>query len=234
MRISALGLLAGTAALALAVSSAQAADLPSRYSPAPAYNALPVFTWSGFYAGLNAGFGWSTGTSRNYDPAFGRVNGSKSGFVGGAQAGYNYQFGMFVVGAETDLQYAAVGNKGSSYGSTYYAGNSDGYFGTIRGRLGVAFDRALIFGTGGFAYGNVGGNRAVDTELGRHRDNSTNWGWTLGAGAEYAITNNFTAKVEGLYVNLDTSDNYALSDQVSLRRDTEFGVIRAGVNYKFN
>jgi outer membrane immunogenic protein len=234
MRISAVALLAGTAALAIAASTAHAADLPSRYSPAPTYNALPVFTWSGFYAGLNAGLGWSVGTSRHYDPAFGRVNGGKSGFVGGIQGGYNYQFGMFVIGAETDLQYAAVDNKGSSYGSTYFPGNSDGYFGTIRARAGVAFDRALVFGTAGFAYGDIGGNKAVDTELGRHRDNSNNWGWTLGAGAEYAITNNITAKVEGLYVNLDTSDNYALSDSVDIRRDTEFGVLRAGVNYKFN
>ncbi len=235
MRTSALALIAGTAALAIAASTAQAADLPSRRSPAPVYNALPVFTWTGFYAGLNAGYGWSTGTSRYYDPSFGVVGGRrKGGFVGGAQAGYNYQFGMFVLGAETDLQYAGVGNKGSSYGTTYFPGDSDGYFGTIRARAGVALDRAFVFGTGGFAYGDIGGNKPYDTELGRHRDNSTNWGWTLGGGVEYAITDNITAKVEGLYVNLDTSDNYVLSDRIDLRRDTEFGVVRAGVNYKFN
>src|SRR5919112_1764707 len=118
MRTSALGLLAATAALAIAASTAHAADLPGRYSP----------------------------------PAF--RNGKRSGgFVGGAQAGYNYQFGMFVGGLETDLQYAAVGNKGASYGTTYYPGDSDGFFGTIRARAGVALDRALVYGTGGFAYG---------------------------------------------------------------------------------
>jgi outer membrane immunogenic protein len=235
MRISTLRLLAGTATLIVAASAAQAADLPSRYSPAADYNAIPTFTWSGFYAGLNAGFGWSAGTSRYYDPAFGRVGGgSKNGFIGGAQAGYNYQFGMFVVGAETDIQYAAVGNKGSSYGNTYYPGTSDGYYGTIRARAGLAFDRALIFATGGFAYGDIGGNKPSDTELGSHRGNSTNTGWTLGGGVEYAITNNFTAKVESHYVNLDTRDNYAMGDRVTIRRDTEFGVLRAGVNYKFN
>lgn len=235
MRTPALGLLAGTAALVLAVSTAQAADLPSRYSPAPAYNPVPVFTWSGFYVGLNAGYGWNTGTSRYYDPAFGYVGSSKTGgFVGGAQAGYNYQLGMFVLGAETDIQYAAVGNKGSTYGNIYYSGNSDGYFGTIRARLGVAFDRALVFGTGGFAYGDIGGNKAYDPLLGQLRDNSTNGGWTLGGGVEYAVTDNFTAKVEGLYVNLDTKSNYALGTVSNIRRDTEFGVLRAGLNYKFN
>ena len=235
MRTSALGLLAATAALAIAASTAHAADLPGRYSPAPAYNALPVFTWTGFYAGLNAGYGWNVGDSRFYDPAFGTVRGRRSGgFVGGAQAGYNYQFGMFVGGLETDLQYAAVGNKGASYGTTYYPGDSDGFFGTIRARAGVAFDRALVYGTGGFAYGDIGGNRGYDTLLGYHSGDEINWGWTLGGGVEYAITNNFTAKVEGLYVDLDTKDNYTLGGRVNVDRDAEFGVLRAGVNYKFN
>ncbi|WP_114945166.1 outer membrane protein [Microvirga calopogonii] len=235
MRHSALGLLAATAALAITASTAHAADLPSRYSPAPAYNALPVFTWTGFYAGLNAGYGWNVGDSRFYDPAFGTVRGSRGGgFVGGAQAGYNYQFGMFVAGVETDLQYAAVGNKGASYGTTYYDGDSDGFFGTIRARAGVAFDRALVYGTGGFAYGDIGGNRGYDPVLGHHTGDEVNWGWTLGGGVEYAITNNFTAKVEGLYVDLDTKDNYVLGGRVNVNRDAEFGVIRAGLNYKFN
>ncbi|MBO1906903.1 porin family protein [Microvirga sp. 3-52] len=233
MRTSALGLLAATAALAIAASTAHAADLPGRYSPAPAYNALPVFTWTGFYAGLNAGYGWNVGDSRYYDPAF--RNGKRSGgFIGGAQAGYNYQFGMFVGGLETDLQYAAVGNKGASYGTTYYPGDSDGFFGTIRARVGVAFDRALVYGTGGFAYGDIGGNRGYDPLLGYHSGDEVNWGWTLGGGVEYAITNNFTAKVEGLYVDLDTKDNYTLGGRVNVDRDAEFGVLRAGVNYKFN
>jgi outer membrane immunogenic protein len=235
MRTSALGLLAATAALAIAASTAHAADLPSRYSPASTYNALPVFTWTGFYAGLNAGYGWNVGDSRFYDPAFGTVRGRRGGgFVGGVQAGYNYQFGMFVAGAETDLQYAAVGNKGASYGTTYYQGDSDGFFGTIRARAGVAFDRALVYGTGGFAYGDIGGNQGYDTVLGHHSGDEINWGWTIGGGVEYAITNNFTAKVEGLYVDIDTKDNYDRGGSVNINRDAEFGVLRAGVNYKFN
>jgi outer membrane immunogenic protein len=235
MRNIIVGLLSGTTALALVASTAQAADMPSRYAPAPAYDAMPAFTWTGFYAGVNAGYGWSTGTSRYYDPAFGYVGSSSNGgFVGGGQVGYNYQMGAFVIGAETDIQYASVGNKGSSYGSRYYAGNSDGYYGTIRGRLGFAFDRALVFGTGGFAYGDLGGNNSSDPYLGHHRGNSTNGGWTLGGGVEYAVTNNVTAKVEGSYVNLDTRGNYTLNGYQGDRRDTEFGVVRAGLNYKFN
>ncbi|PVE26414.1 porin family protein [Microvirga sp. KLBC 81] len=235
MRNPAFALLAATAALTIAASGAQAADLPSRYSPASAYNAIPTFTWSGFYAGANLGYGRSTGVSQYYDPAFNVTGGGrKSGFIGGIQGGYNYQLGMFVVGAETDLQYAAVGDKGATYRGTYYPGDSDGYFGTVRARAGLAFDRALVFGTLGFAYGEIGGNKALDGALGYRRDDNMSGGWTMGGGLEYAVTDNFTAKVEGLYVNLDTSDSYALANRVNIRRDTEFGVLRAGLNYKFN
>ena len=235
MRTSALGLLAATAALAIAASTAHAADLPGRYSPAPAYNALPVFTWTGFYAGLNAGYGWNVGDSRYYDPAF--RNGKRSGgFVGGAQAGYNYQFGMFVGGLETDLQYAAVGNKGASYGTTYYPGDSDGFFGTIRARAGVAFDRALVYGTGGFAYGggdNKNGCYAGTLVYCGNDDSAT--GWTLGGGVEYGVTNNVTVKVEGLYVNLDRAGDDSLFQTgiYNNRDDLELGVVRGGLNYKF-
>ncbi|MXQ14429.1 outer membrane protein [Microvirga makkahensis] len=234
MRTSALRLLAATAAF-IAVSSVQAADLPSRFSPAPAYDALPVFTWSGFYAGVNLGYGRSSGVSQYYDPAFNVTGGRrKSGFVGGVQGGYNYQLGMFVVGAEADLQYAAIGDKGATYLGTYYRGEEEGYFGTVRARAGLAVDRALVFGSLGFAYGDLGGNKDLDAALGYRRDDSTSGGWTLGGGLEYAVTDNFTAKLEGLYVNLDTSDSYSLAGRVNIRRDTEFSLFRAGLNYKFN
>jgi outer membrane immunogenic protein len=230
------GLLAGTASIVLAAGAAHAADLPYRGAPQPAYSPMPIFTWTGFYVGANAGYGWSTGTSRYVDPAFGSVGGGRSGgFTGGAQAGYNYQMGMFVIGAETDIQYAAVGNKGTYFGTTYYRGDSDGYFGTIRARAGVAIDSALIYATGGFAYGDIGGNNAYDVGLGGRRgDGDTNGGWTLGGGVEYGFTSNITAKVEGLYVNLDTKSNYDLGSVYNRSRDTEFGVVRAGLNYKFN
>lgn len=234
MRTSLVGLLAGTASLLVAASSAHAADLPYRGAPAPVYNAMPVFTWTGFYVGANAGYGWSAGTSRYVDPAFGSIStGSTGGFTGGGQAGYNYQMGMFVLGLETDLQYAAVGNKGNFFGNTYYSGTSDGYFGTIRARAGVAFNNALVYATGGFAYGDIGGNNAYDPGLGYRRNSDTNGGWTLGGGVEYGFTNNLSAKVEGLYVNLDTKDNYNLGPSYNTSRDTEFGVVRAGLNYKF-
>ena len=121
--------------------------------------------------------------------------------------------GQFIIGVEADLKYADIGGKSNNYLSGYYYGdrNTDGYFGTVRARVGVAFDRALIYATGGFAFA----------------DDAT--GWTVGGGLEYAFTNNLSAKIEGLYVNLDQDDNGIFA----IDNDAEFGVVRAGLNFRF-
>ncbi len=95
--------------------------------------------------------------------------------------------------------------------------------GTVRARAGWAFDRALIYATGGLAYGEVqnGFNSSDDVSV----------GWTIGGGVEYAFTGDLSAKVEGLYVNLDQDDDDL--PVVAGKDETEFGVIRAGLNYKF-
>jgi len=191
--------------------AASAADLPVRSAPpAPVIAAVPVFTWTGFYVGVNAGYGWNS----DDDITIGGVRYSlddDGGFVGGAQAGYNYQIGSFVVGLEGDIQYADLGGNDIilSDGTVVDFNDSD-WFGTIRARAGVAFDRALIYATGGFAFA----------------DGAT--GWTVGGGLEYAFTDNLSAKVEGLYVNLDRDDNF-----FGINDDAEFGVVRAGLNFRF-
>jgi outer membrane immunogenic protein len=219
---------------------ASAADLPARVAPAaPMIAAVPVFTWTGFYVGVNAGYGWNTNDERYYDTTLGIVvdNSSDGGFVGGGQIGYNMQFGSFVVGVETDLQYADIGGSNNTYvGGVYYGDRSgDAWFGTVRARAGVAFDRALIYATGGFAYGDVGHGSSTfgDPLLGTYyaSNDDVNTGWTLGGGVEYAFTNNLTMKVEGLYVNLDTENNY--TGIYADRDNAEFGVVRAGLNFKF-
>ncbi|MCV9938448.1 porin family protein [Boseaceae bacterium BT-24-1] len=211
---------------------ALAADLPSRkfvqnYPVAPI---APAFTWTGFYVGANAGYGWNTNSNKR-DIAFvpgagfigGRSSGRDGGIVAGGQIGYNYHFGPLVAGLEADIQYADLKSKHSYLApASYYNSRSSGvdWFGTVRGRLGYAFDRTLIYGTGGFAYGD---------------DSRT--GWTLGAGVEYAFTNNITARIEGLYVNLGKGDNNRGVPNAAIlgrSRDTEFGVVRAALNYKFS
>ena len=113
--------------------------------------------------------------------------------------------------------------------------DSGGYFGTIRARAGVAFDRALVLRHRRLCLWRYRRQPAATTRFSAyHSGDEINWGWTIGGGVEYAITNNFTAKVEGLYVDIDTKDNYDRGGRVNIDRDAEFGVLRAGVNYKFN
>jgi outer membrane immunogenic protein len=202
-------LLSSVALLGLA-TGAMAADLPSRRAPAPVVAAVPVFTWTGFYVGVNAGYGWNTSDDFVFNGERFDLD-DDGGFVGGAQAGYNYQIGSFVVGLEGDIQYADFGGDDVvlSDGSVVDFNNSD-WFGTVRARAGVAFDRALIYATGGFAFA----------------DDAT--GWTVGGGLEYAFTNNLSAKIEGLYVNLDQDDDF-----LGIDNDAEFGVVRAGLNFRF-
>jgi outer membrane immunogenic protein len=190
--------------------AASAADLPTRAAPpAPVFAAAPVFTWTGFYVGVNAGYGWSNDDFDAFDAADIDDDG---GFVGGAQVGYNYQIGSFVVGLEGDIQYADFGAEGAfdfdRDGDDDRFESSD-WFGTVRARAGVAFDRALIYATGGFAFA----------------DDAT--GWTVGGGVEYAFTNNLSAKIEGLYVNFEEDDI------AGFEMENDFGVVRAGLNFRF-
>jgi outer membrane immunogenic protein len=149
--------------------------------------AAPVFTWTGFYVGLNAGAAFNGGGGGAYTPngfpvaatpAGGNIlvgtTGNNVAFAGGGQIGYNYQFGAFVAGLEADIQ--GIGRSGSGYGATAPVGGlagvapyalatgayfSPGYLGAVRGRLGYAVDRALFYVTGGFAYSGGYGNRSV-------------------------------------------------------------------------
>ncbi|SFK29247.1 outer membrane protein [Methylorubrum salsuginis] len=290
-------LLLASTALVAGTAVASAADLPRRMAPPPVFQPVPVFTWTGFYAGFNAGYGFGTNDNRR-DPTVIGVNGASGlvaapgaavvsfsngrnaneGFVGGGQIGYNYQFtpgSGFVVGVEADAQYVDFGRDRNRFAvapgsSPFLAGtqifNPNGvsgldYFGTVRGRLGYAFDRTLVYGTGGFAYG-AGGGRDFGLPNGSSNDFRT--GWAAGGGIEYALpTDSFlnffrssavTLKVEGLYVNLDRGNRttgafgatpagglvYTNSPGVILvsggaarDRSTEFAVVRAGINYKF-
>lgn len=218
-----LALLAGTAVIALASTAVSAADLPSRYAaPAPVVVAAPVFTWTGFYVGVNAGYGWNINDD---DVVVGSVTyevDDEGGFIGGGQVGYNYQISSFVIGAEADIQYADIGGD-NDFGGILDDGDNESWFGTVRARGGVAFHRALIYATGGLAYGEVTNGFGSSDDV--------NVGWTIGAGVEYAFTNNLSAKVEGLYVNLEQDDD---GRPIAGGRDEiEFGVVRAGLNYRF-
>jgi outer membrane immunogenic protein len=257
-------LLAGVGLAVLSVA-ATAADLPSRTRQpvAPVVAAAPAFTWTGLYAGVNAGYGWSSEEKLGYvgDAASLAYAGSgvypwglsnkRSGFVGGGQLGANYQMGRFVAGIETDLQSIGASKRSSyllasgSYGSFK---SSTNWLGTTRIRLGVTpVDRLLVYGTGGVAYGSVKHYGDIVAPslggaqwFGRHSD--TKFGWALGAGAEYAFTNNLTAKLEYLYYDLGKSNlalaaanapAAALGNRPLQRNENRGSIVRAGLNYKF-
>jgi outer membrane immunogenic protein len=222
-----LNTLLATLALATALgTAAQAADLPVRSAPpAPVVAAAPVFTWTGFYAGVNAGYGWNANDDDVVIPGVGTFEvDDEGGFAGGGQIGYNHQIGSFVLGAEADIQYADIGGDNDFDGILNGDdGDDESWFGTVRARAGVAFDRALVYATGGLAYGEVSNGFSSSDDV--------SVGWTIGGGVEYAFTPNLTAKVEGLYVNLEQDDDDV--PVVAGQDETEFGVIRAGLNYKF-
>ncbi len=247
-----------SSALALMAGSALAADLPTRTmapAPSPVY-APPVFTWTGFYVGVNAGWNRneSEATNRGFTgvvASYPRINlGDRNSFIGGFQAGYNQQFGMFVGGVEADINF--LGNRRST-GTVAVAGlpgvvdNATAtsrldWLGTVRLRGGVAIDRLMVYGTGGLAFGNPNYRVTLSGPTGTTHTGSSDEieaGWTLGAGAEYAFTDNLTMKAEYLYYDLGRTTVTAAPVPLfagtsnSARFETQGHIARVGLNYKF-
>jgi outer membrane immunogenic protein len=216
--------------------SALAADLPPSPPRAPAVYVpavLPVYNWAGVYIGINGGWGW--GNAKWNVPSLG-VSGSPhdNGGVVGGTLGVNFQSGGFVFGFEGDWDYSAI-NTGASaticnFTGTCQTGNN--WLVTARGRLGYAADRVLFYATGGGAFANV------KTSFNGVTSSHTQTGWTAGAGLEWAFADNWTAKIEYLFVDLGTGTvtcpasacGAPLPVNVSLTEN----LFRAGVNFKFN
>lgn len=284
-------LLASAASL-FAATSAIAADLPAR-KVAPVAPIVPAFTWTGFYAGVNAGVNWS-GRNVNttlFDPEFPNLpflneiqppvyNNDRTGFLGGVQVGYNYQINQFVIGAEADFMGTALSKRSSSAisvttqllpeysfteGSLTSTKIEQNWLGTVRARVGFAADRFLIFATGGLAYGNVKSQTNIALPFSNSgpiselfpinaQDNyagsksETKAGYALGAGVEYAITNNWLIRAEYMYYNLGNVTNVASGTTSTFNGVTEpntstiigttktkidGNIVRAALSYKF-
>jgi outer membrane immunogenic protein len=217
--------LAALAAAGLALGTVQvasAADLarPVYKAPAPV---VVAYNWTGLYGGLNIGYGWG-------EAQFGGFGNIKpAGVFGGGQIGYNWQGAgsPWVVGVEVDSVFANLKDDASD-GVDSVSSKLD-YFGTLRGRIGYAFDRALVYGTGGLAWGH---NKvtAAEVGLGSVSESKNHVGWTVGAGLEWALVNNWTAKVEYLYVDLGSKNYFgAAGADVDVTAHTA----KLGVNYRF-
>ena len=204
----------GVAALVAAdcIVPACAADLnygrPAPYAPYAYSQPYGAYIWGGPYVGANLGYEW------------GQVGGSPtspSGFLAGVQAGYNFQNGPWVFGLEGDIQGTGADHTVSPW--KY----SNPWFGTIRGRGGYAFNNILLYGTAGLAFGELRAETFGQSE------SHTNAGWTIGVGSEVGLTQNWTAKIEYLHLDLSSSQ-FAIT---GASNDFSANVVRVGVNYRF-
>ncbi|AZO55678.1 MAG: porin family protein [Mesorhizobium sp.] len=183
------------------------------------------FDWTGAYIGVNAGGGFGTTTLSPSGGGPGSIDLDASGFLGGVQAGYNWQVGQFVYGVEADFQGADIKGDLSIFGPSLET--KIDWFGTLRARIGYTpIDRFMIYGTGGLAYGHEKIS-APGLDLSK-----TKAGWTVGAGAEYAINTNWTFKSEYLYTDLGKA-TFTPGGGFGVDVKAPFHTVRVGLNYKF-
>ncbi len=225
----------------LAVSAFAAVGNLSMTSDGYAAPPTAAFSWSGCYVGVNAGGAWTNSDvsytqtggytgSPAVDQSFAHNLGSPSlgeaAFAGGGQVGCNYQVNSVVLGVETDIDYlhasanyfasGTVPTKGSGVSSTVNV--TTDWLASARGRLGYADGRWLFYGTGGLAVGNLSfSQRFLHLKTGSVEAgsaSSTRVGWTAGAGVEYAVTQNLSAKFEYLYTDLGSVNFNSTNDQL--------------------
>ncbi len=190
--------------------AAQAADLP--YAPRAPYTVnqpLNMYSWAGPYLGGNLGYEWGSVDNNPTKP---------SGLAGGIQGGYNWQRGPWVFGVEGDLEATGASDTFAPWKF------SNPWFGTLRGRVGYALNNVLFYGTGGLAFGELTG-----ATFGGISESHTNAGWTAGVGAEVGFTQQWSTKIEYLYVDLADSTFVT----TGVKNGSRFGLFRAGVNYHF-
>ncbi len=213
--------LAALTAVALQASAATAADMSTE----------SAFDWSGFYLGLNAGYGFGGDDEVGLNPVYGEIGDlGLSGMFGGIGAGYNLQIDQIVLGVEGDVQLSGISDDDDNGG--FDISSDTNYFGTLRARAGFAFDRTLIYATGGVAFGgfdyevNGGAAPAVDID-----ESFSRWGYTFGGGVEYAFDDAWSIKGEYLYTSFGSE---RLEDNGQKTTATpDFHLLRVGVNYSF-
>jgi outer membrane immunogenic protein len=215
-----------TAVLLGGFGVAQAADLPQRApAPAPAVVvAVPVYNWTGFYIGANGGYGWA-GASASSGGLTVDAGDLKGPFAGG-QIGYNFQSGAFVFGVEIDGQWANIKESYGAFGFTFT--DKINYFLTARGRLGVAAQNFLFYGTGGYAHGSI--KSEVTSGLVTVSVSDDRGGWTAGGGVEAGF-GNVSVKLEYLYLQTFDKDETVLGIPVTWNLHVH--TVKLGLNYRF-
>lgn len=212
---------------AAGIATAQAADLPVK---APPLLPVPLYNWTGFYVGGQVGGGWGSHDRSVLLPGGFQNSYDSSGVIGGIFAGYNWQIQSFVIGLETDINLTGIKGDDGGAGGTLDQTKLK-WIGSLRGRVGYAWDRLLVFATGGWAYGefehfNSAGAGETFTR--------TNSGWTVGGGAEFAVTPKWLLRAEYRYYDLGTYRNSAPTNGVfPYEVANKIQTVTVGVSYKF-
>jgi opacity protein-like surface antigen len=210
-----------------------ASDSRQDYASSFKWPSAPVsdrYNWSGFYLGLHAGgaFGINTMSASG---GGGSASVKEPGFLGGAQVGANYQTGPMVWGFEADYD-ASTQNKSLPAGVLTGSMSQTPWFATLRGRVGIAFDRTLVYGTAGGAAGELRSIAAIPA--GTTNTTVTYGTWTVGGGVEYGITDNLSARVE--YLRLDKghiATGVIGPPATTTTSRVQDNLVRAGLNYRF-
>ena len=232
-------LLLSASALTCLSFSALAADLPKRTAPALA--PVPAFTWAGLYVGANLGSLMTRSKGDELVYGYGMTSANGTGVFASANLGYNWQTNNLVVGIEADLGLASTRAQGFSEASSEYNRVKVDYssLGSLRARLGYSFDRVLVYGTAGLAVANINfvGMHFSDPDItsdGRVSVKGLRTGWIVGAGIEYAISQNYSLKTEALYLGFKnvTSEVATGGCQFGFKRTSGL-ISRVGINYKF-
>ena len=218
---------------------------PATYIPS---NVPVLYNWGGLYLGINGGYGFGSGSFGGstwiFPPgssvcAAGCTTGgfeTKGGIVG-STFGANFQTGIFVFGIEADIDWSDITGTSGTGPSSVCSGcqTANNWLGTARLRSGLALDRALFFVTGGGAFGDI--KATLPASLGGGSNDSREFGWSAGAGVEVAITQNWTSKIEYLYVDLanGSSPTASFSPPGPIAASVSFStnLVRGGLNYKF-
>ena len=219
--------------------AAQAADLPMRYKT-PVQEAVPIYSWTGFYIGGQVGYSFgndhlyeyltSNGAYTNFEKKY-----DVSGVSGGLYGGGNYQMGNVVLGLEGDIEGGSI--KGD-WRDVLVGGAGDTQInvqGSLRGRFGLAVDRTLFYGTGGLAVAEVKHTYSNLLTGINETSSSVRAGWTAGAGIEIALTPNILARVEYRYTDYGMSryDSVTSFPGLSGTMEPKLSTIRVGAAYRF-
>jgi outer membrane immunogenic protein len=257
--------LAVVAASALLTTTAFAADMAPRYTKAPPPAPVAIYNWTGFYIGAHVGGGWNeSDTSTIFLPSAAAFNAlpftvshDHSGVMAGGQIGYNFQTNNWVFGIEADASWT---DWSSGYtvgpildaagvpiaGSFQTAATDFDFFGTVRGRLGVAVNNWLLYATGGLAYADIRHTvltafpppAGVGSAFTGTSGDDFRAGWTVGAGVEWGFAPNWSLKAEYLYYDLGDITVTGLDPlfpafSTSTTFENRGHIARGGINYRF-